>query len=411
MRRCPPIPEPLISARSLERLVVKADDAAVTRRWRTWPSRQNFEDRKKGAKAKDGDQVVIDFKGSVDGELFEGGAAEDYPAGAGVGVVHPGLRGSAGRRQGRRRGTVNVTFPEEYGAAHLAGKAAVFACTVKAVKEPKAAEIDDELAKKYGAEDLDRAEGPDRRASGGRIQGRARAVLKRALLDSWTAVSSSTCRRAWSRPRPGRSPTSCGTRAPRGARPQPRREIEPTDEHKQAGRAPRAPGPAAGRDRPQGRGQVTDAEMTQAVLAQARQYPGQERQFFEFVQKNPQMQQQLRAPIFEDKVVDRSPPPRKAVARGAARAVRHSHARPASAHAGRGAFFRASVSEPARSRGRRGTPATRQAVRCAHNLPRLGPGLRPARRSKHGRRRRAHGIGQEASARAMISFWMSEVPS
>jgi trigger factor len=49
---------------------------------------------------------------------------------------------------------------------------------------------------------------------------------------------------------------------------------------------------------------VTDAEMTQAVLAQARQYPGQERQFFEFVQKNPQMQQQLRAPIFEDKVVD-----------------------------------------------------------------------------------------------------------
>ncbi len=117
-------------------------------------SAQNFEDRKKGSKAKDGDQVVIDFLGKVDGEAFEGGAAEDFPLVLGSGQFIPGFEEQlVGVKVGDEK-AVEVTFPEEYGNADLAGKAAVFDVTVKAVKEPKAAEIDDELAKKFGADDL-----------------------------------------------------------------------------------------------------------------------------------------------------------------------------------------------------------------------------------------------------------------
>jgi hypothetical protein len=131
---------------------------------------QNF-DTKKG-KAADGDQVVIDFKGLLDGEAFEGGTAEDYPLVLGSNSFIPGFEEQLiGAKKGEEK-KLDVTFPEEYGAEHLAGKAVVFEVTVKEVKKPVPAEIDDEMAKKYGAEDLDCAEGPDHRAPAGRIRRR-----------------------------------------------------------------------------------------------------------------------------------------------------------------------------------------------------------------------------------------------
>ncbi len=185
----PPIPEVDAAKVKLEKLIVKADDKAVDEALANLAaSAQNFEDRKKGSKAKDGDQIVIDFKGSVDGEAFEGGSAEDYPLVLGSNSFIPGFEAQlVGAKEGDEV-SVNVNFPETYGAKHLAGKAAVFACTVKAVKAPKPAEIDDELAKKYGAEESRCAEGPDRRAAGGRVRGRrARRAEAGACWTSWTA--------------------------------------------------------------------------------------------------------------------------------------------------------------------------------------------------------------------------------
>ncbi len=174
---------------SLEKLIVKADDAAVDEALKNLADGvKNFEDRKKGAKAKDGDQVVIDFKGSVDGELFEGGAGEDYPLVLGSKSFIPGFEDQLVGAKAGDEVAVNVTFPENYGAKHLAGKAAVFACTVKAVKEPKAAEIDDEMAKKYGAEDLAALKAQVGQRLEAEYAGAARAVLKRALLDQLDAM-------------------------------------------------------------------------------------------------------------------------------------------------------------------------------------------------------------------------------
>ncbi|WP_126976733.1 trigger factor [Frigidibacter oleivorans] len=301
----PDIPDFDASGLTLERLVVKADEAAVTEALENLAkSAQSFEDRKKGSKAKEGDQVVIDFLGKVDGEAFEGGAAEDYPLVLGSGSFIPGFEDQlTGAKEGDEV-EVKVTFPAEYGAAHLAGKDAVFECKVKAVKAPKAAELDDELAKKFGAEDLDGLKAQIAQRLEAEFAGAARAVLKRGLLDQLDtqvkfdlpealvdAEANQIAHQLWHEENPDVHHHDHGN-------------IEVSDEHRQlAERRVRLGLLLAELGRKQ-EITVTDAEMTQAVLAQARQYPGQERAFFEFVQKNPQMQQQLRAPIFEDKVVD-----------------------------------------------------------------------------------------------------------
>ena len=99
-------------------------------------SANDFKDRKKGSKAKDGDQVVIDFLGTVDGEAFEGGSSEDYPLVLGSNSFIPGFEEQLiGCKAGEDK-NVKVTFPENYGSKDLAGKNAEFACKVKNVKEP-----------------------------------------------------------------------------------------------------------------------------------------------------------------------------------------------------------------------------------------------------------------------------------
>jgi len=301
----PVIPAVALDGITLDRVVVKADDASIAEAMDNLAkTAQIFEDRKKGAKAKDGDQVVIDFKGSVDGEAFEGGAAEDYPLVLGSNSFIPGFEAQLVGAKAGDEVSVNVSFPENYGAQHLAGKAAVFACTVKAVRAPKLAEIDDELAKRYGAEDLAglRAQIAERLEA--EYSTASRAILKRSLLDQLDALvtfdlpeslveaeAAQIAHTLWHEEHPDDHGHHHDA-------------VEPTDEHKSlAERRVRLGLLLAELGRAE-KIEVTDAEMTQGVLAQARQYPGQERAFFEYVQKNPQVQQQIRAPLFEDKVVD-----------------------------------------------------------------------------------------------------------
>lgn len=301
----PDVPEVDLGKIELEKLVVKADDAAVDEALANLAeSAQDFKDRKKGSKAKDGDQVVIDFVGKVDGEAFEGGAAEDYPLVLGSNSFIPGFEEQlVGVKAGEEK-TVTVSFPEEYQAEHLAGKEATFDCTVKAVKEPKAAELNDDLAQKYGAESLDALKEQIKERLEAEYAGAARAVMKRSLLDELDKQVSfelpptmvemeakQIAHQLWHED----NPDVQGHDHP---------EVEPTDEHKSLAERRVRLGLLLADMGQKAEVQVTDAEMTQAVMEQARQYPGHEREFFEFVQKNPQMQQQLRAPIFEDKVID-----------------------------------------------------------------------------------------------------------
>ncbi|WP_238364819.1 trigger factor [Mesobacterium pallidum] len=301
----PAVPEVDLTSITLEKLVVKADDAAVDEALaQLAENAQDFKDRKKGSKAKDGDQVVIDFVGKLDGEPFDGGSAEEYPLVLGSGSFIPGFEEQLVGVKAEEEKTVEVTFPEEYGAEHLAGKAVVFDVTVKGVKEPVAAEIDDELAKKFGAEDLDALKGQIRERLEAEYAGAARQVLKRALLDVLDekvsfelppslveAEAKQIAHQLYHEEHPEDHGHNHG-------------EIETTEEHTKLAERRVKLGLLLAELGQKAEVEVTDAEMTQAIMQQARQYPGQERQFFEFIQQNVQMQQQLRAPIFEDKVVD-----------------------------------------------------------------------------------------------------------
>ena len=187
----PDVPELDMSKLSLERLVVKADDAAIDETLASLAENaQDFKGRKKGSKAKNGDQVVIDFTGKVDGEAFEGGTAEDYPLVLGSNSFIPGFEEQLIGGKADEEKTVKVSFPSDYQAEHLAGKEALFDCTIKEVKEPVAAKINDDLATKYGADDLASLKSRIGEQLEGEYAGAARAIMKRSLLDQLdTAVS------------------------------------------------------------------------------------------------------------------------------------------------------------------------------------------------------------------------------
>ena len=299
----PEIDEPDFSAISLERLVVKADDAAVTEALENLAKQaQDFEDKDDAAET--GDQVTFDFTGRIDGEAFEGGAATDYPLVLGSGQFIPGFEEQlVGAKAGETR-DVTVTFPENYGAANLAGKEAVFECAIKAVKAAKAAELTDELAARFGAESLEALKGQIRDGLEGEYAQAARAITKRGLLDALDgavtfdlpeslveAEASQIAHQLWHDEHPEVHDHNHDA-------------IDISDEHRALAVRRVKLGLLLAEVGRKAEVEVTDAEMTQAIIQQARQYPGQEREFFEFVQKNPQMQQQLRAPLFEDKVVD-----------------------------------------------------------------------------------------------------------
>ena len=301
----PEIPEVDLSKIKLNKMVVKADDAAVQEALANLASTaQSFKSRRKGSKARDGEQVVIDFVGKVDGEAFEGGSAEDYPLVLGSNSFIPGFEDQLiGVKSGDEK-DVNVTFPAEYGAANLAGKDAVFTCTVKDVKEPVAAEIDDELATRFGAENLDGLKAQIAERLEAEYAGAARAVQKRELLDALDKLvkfdlpptlvdieAEQIAHQLWHEENPDHHGHDHDV-------------IEPTAEHTSLAERRVRLGLLLADLGQKAEVEITDAEMTQAIMAQARQYPGQERQFFEFVQQNQNMQQQLRAPIFEDKVID-----------------------------------------------------------------------------------------------------------
>ncbi|MGB0547266.1 MAG: trigger factor [Paracoccaceae bacterium] len=301
----PSIPDVDFSKIKLQKLVVKSDKAAVDEALDNLASSANdFKDRKKGSKAKDGDQVVIDFLGTVDGEAFEGGSSEDYPLVLGSNSFIPGFEEQLiGCKAGDDK-NVKVTFPDDYGSKDLAGKNAEFACKVKSVKEAVPAKINDELATKFGAEDLKALKTQISERLESEYGGAARAVMKRQLLDALDkkvkfelppSLVEAEAKQIAHQLFHDENPDIEG---------HDHEEVKPSKEHNKLAERRVRLGLLLAELGQKAEVEVSDAEMTQAIMAQSRQYPGQEKEFFEFIQKNQQMQQQLRAPIFEDKVVD-----------------------------------------------------------------------------------------------------------
>ncbi|WP_296816512.1 trigger factor [Brevundimonas sp.] len=269
---------------------------------------KSFEDKGgKAPKAAEGDQVIIDFVGKIDGEAFEGGSATDAPLVIGSGQFIPGFEDQLkGAKVGDEK-KVEVTFPEDYGAAHLAGKAATFDVTVKSVKAPKASKADEDFAKAIGLESLDKLKELVRQNLEQQHQRQSRFKLKRALLDALDTghdfplpprMVDAEFEGIWRQ-------VEADKNAGRGA---PEDEGKSEDDLKAEYRKIAERRVRLGLVLAElGRGAnvtVSDQELSNAIMNEARNYPGQERQVLDFYRQNPNAAAQLRAPIYEEKVCD-----------------------------------------------------------------------------------------------------------
>jgi trigger factor len=257
--------------------------------------------------AANGDRVTINFEGSLEGTPFEGGTGEDVPLVMGAGQFIPGFEENlAGLKPGENK-TFDVKFPNDYRATHLAGKNATFAVTVKAVEAPGSVTIDDEFAKTLGVESLAKLKDAvkDRIAREHTLA--ARQKLKRGLLDQLDE-------RHKFEPPPSlveQEFANVWSQVENDLKQQNRTfEDEGTTEEKAreeyrgiAGRRVRL-GLVIAEIGEKNNIRVSDDQLRAAVMEQVRQFPGQERQIWEYYQKNPNALAALRAPLFEDKVVD-----------------------------------------------------------------------------------------------------------
>jgi trigger factor len=292
----------------LSRPVVDVDDARVNEALeQLGAARKSFAPRAKTAKAKEGDQVNIDFLGRVDGVAFDGGAAEGFDLELGSGQFIPGFEDQLIGKKAGDKVDVKVDFPEEYGNAELAGKPAVFEVTVHEVKEPKAAEINEEFATSLGMESLDKLKEAMREQIGKDYGQMSRGHMKKELLDQLSdshsfelppSMVNLEFEQIWHQFEHELENAS--------------QKIEDLDESEEDLRAEYLSiaerrvrtGLVLAEVGANNEIQVTQEELNQALMQRVQQFPGQEQQVFEYFQKNPEALAQIRAPLFEDKVVD-----------------------------------------------------------------------------------------------------------
>ena len=266
-----------------------------------------YEPRAKTAKAKEGDAVVMDFVGKIDGEAFGGGSAEQQTLVIGSGQFIPGFEDQlVGVKAGDEKDVI-VTFPEEYGAADLAGKEAVFEVKVHEVRAPKTAELDDEFAKGLGLESLEQLTGLVKDQLKAEHDGASRAKAKRNLLDQLDEAHSfdlppnmveQEFNQIWQQLQ---SEMDAGRTADED---KDKSEDELKEEYRKIAERRVRLGLVLAEIGRVADVRISEQEVNQALVREARQYPGQETQVVEFFRNNPGAMAQLRAPIYEDKVVD-----------------------------------------------------------------------------------------------------------
>ena len=261
----------------------------------------------KTVKAKDGDMVVVDFLGRIDGEAFEGGAATDAEIVLGSGQYIPGFEDQLKGAKPDSTVILKVTFPEDYGVDRLKGKAAEFEATVKEVRAPVASIVDDAFAKTLGLEDLAALKDAVRNQLKTRYDSMSRFKLKRALLDQLDTKHDF--------PLPQRMVDAEFEGIWAQVQAETEREGPAEDDKEKTEDQLKAEYRKIAERRVRlglvlaeiGRRQnvaVSDQEVLQAARDEAMRYQGQEQQVFDALRQNPQMLAQLRAPLYEDKVVD-----------------------------------------------------------------------------------------------------------
>ncbi len=304
----PELPEVELKTIAIEKPVTKVADAELAKALDEFrQSQAEWETPEPARPSQDGDRLTIDFVGKVAGEPFEGGAAEGFKLVLGRGMMIPGFESGLVGVDAGAATVVELTFPEDYGKAELAGKPATFDVTVHEVEAPKLPEVNEAFAEKLGFENLDELKTTFRSRLQERYDDTSRFRAKRALLDVlaerhdfevppgmveiefeaiWKQLTEEMERQGQTFEQSGK--TEEATKA----------------EYRSIAERRVRLGLILSDVGTKNEIEVTPDELARAVAMQARRYPGKEREVFEFFQNNAEARQQLRAPLFEDKVVD-----------------------------------------------------------------------------------------------------------
>jgi trigger factor len=307
MEIVPPITLADFKTIKLERLTAPVEDAEID------PALQAIAEQNRPfndggeAPAKKGNRVTVSFQGTIDGTPFEGGAADDVALMLGSGEFIPGFEDQLeGIKAGESR-TVNTKFPDNYRVATLAGKDAVFAVTAKKVETPGSLTLDDEFAKTLGLESLGKLRDALRERIEREHAAASRQKIKRALLDQLDTkhkfdppptLVEEEFNNVWSTiendlKQQGRTFTDEGTT-----------EEKARQEYRTIAERRVRLGLVLAEIGEKNNIKVTDDQLTQAIVAQARMMPGQEKRVWEYYRNNPAALAAVRAPLFEDKVID-----------------------------------------------------------------------------------------------------------
>ena len=304
----PPIELADFKSFEVEKPVADVSDADVDESIkRVADANRSFTEKAEGLKAESGDRVVVAFKGTIDGVAFEGGTGEEIPVQIGSNTFIPGFEDQLiGIAKGETR-TLKVTFPTNYASDTLAGKAAEFETTASKIESPVDTAIDDEFAKSLGLESLDKLKEAARERLVAEFAGATRQRVKRHLLDRLDethkfdappSLIDEEFKLMWNSIQQERA-SSGKTFADENTT----EEAAQEEYRKIADRRVRL-GLVLSEIGEKNKISVTDDEISRAVIERARSMPGREKEVWDFYRNNPQALAQLRAPIYEDKVVD-----------------------------------------------------------------------------------------------------------
>jgi trigger factor len=304
----PPIELADFKGIELQRLTAEVTDAEVDEAVsRIAEQSRPYEPRGEGGKAENGDRVVIDFTGMLDGAPFEGGSGGDVGVNIGSNTFLPGFEEQLiGIVAGEKR-TINVTFPQVYPNERLAGKNAEFEVAVKSVETPKPVTVDDEFAKSLGMDSLAKLKEMVKERLAREHAAMARQKIKRQLLDELDkrhkftpppSLVEDEFNNVWKTVQDDLAAQK------RGFADEGTTEEKAKEEYRGIADRRVRLGLVIAEIGERNTIKVSDEELSRAVVERARQVPGHEQQVWEFYQKNPNAVASLRAPIFEDKVVD-----------------------------------------------------------------------------------------------------------
>jgi trigger factor len=304
----PDVPEAKIDDLKLERLTVDVDEAKVDEQLqRLASSNKSWTDAPKKHSAETGDLVVVDFVGTVGGKEFDGGKGEDMSVELGSGRLIPGFEEQlAGAKAGDER-TLEVTFPDDYPAANLRGKPAQFNVTVKAVKIAGEAKVDEDFAKSLGLQDLEQLKGLVRDQLAQELNGLTRTHMKRRLLDQLAErhhfpVPQTMVDAEFQNIMNQLRHEASHEADPKAALAEIEKDMDDyraiAERRVRLGLLLSEIGAANGVE-------VSEQEMNRLIAQAAAQYQPKDRDnFVRYIQQEPMAAAQLRAPLYEDKVVD-----------------------------------------------------------------------------------------------------------